>query len=333
MRLKTLAYLILIIIVLSQPTATFQYAYQGLYQWAVKMVPTLFPFMMISSVMIYSGADIELGHLLSHLLKRVYHYSEYGLYAIFIGFLCGFPMGAKVVSELYENDKISQAEAQSLLGFCNNIGPAYFLGIILPILGECGYHNKLPFLFGMYGIPAVYGILLSRRYTKHSSFTEITPNSKKIQNTYSNNKNNKNTNSNNPHYNKPIPLPSIIKKACLENTQSLILLGGYITFTNSFRILLDFIPIAANGKSVLSSFIEIIGGVQSIYITTLSSAEKVFWTMTALCFSGISCLLQTSSFLEKSNLSLFQYLKNKVFITGVSAIYYIVILVLMNPFH
>ena len=100
MRLKTLAYLILIIIVLSQPTATFQYAYQGLYQWAVKMVPTLFPFMMISSVMIYSGADIELGHLLSHLLKRVYHYSEYGLYAIFIGFLCGFPMGAKVVSAL-----------------------------------------------------------------------------------------------------------------------------------------------------------------------------------------------------------------------------------------
>ena len=126
MRIKTFVWLILIIAVLSHPDATFQYAYEGLYQWAVKMVPTLFPFMMISSIMVYSGADLELGRMLSIPLKRVYRYSTYGLYAIFMGFFCGFPMGAKVVSELCEHKKLSKEEAVSLLGFCNNIGPAYF---------------------------------------------------------------------------------------------------------------------------------------------------------------------------------------------------------------
>ena len=70
MLLKTLVWLVLIIAVLSHPDTTFQYAYEGLYQWAAKMVPTLFPFMMISSIMVYSGADLELGRMLSLPLDR-----------------------------------------------------------------------------------------------------------------------------------------------------------------------------------------------------------------------------------------------------------------------
>lgn len=309
-RLKTIAYLLLLIMVLSQPSSTFQYAYSGLYQWAVKMVPTLFPFMMISSIMLYSGIDIELGRIISRLLSRAYCYSEYGLYAIFIGFLCGFPMGAKVVSELYENGKISRGEAESLLGFCNNIGPAYFLGIILPMLGECGFHNKLPFIFGMYGIPALYGIILSRIYHKRK-----------------NNANEQNNFAQTKVQSQPQPsLPSLLKRACLENTQSLILLGGYITFTNAFRVSLDFLPLSDNVKAIVSSLIEIIGGVQTIYLTDMTNAVKVFCIMTALCFGGISCFLQASSFLEGSKLSLTDYLKHKLIITAVSGLYYLILL-------
>ncbi len=303
-RIKTVVYLCLLVLVLSRPGSTFQYAYSGLYQWAVKMVPTLFPFMMISSIMLYSGIDIELGRMAGLALKRIYHYSEYGLYAIFIGFLCGFPMGAKAVSELYENGKISKAEAQSLLGFCNNIGPAYFLGIILPMLSECGFSNKLMFIFGMYGIPAVYGIILSRIYIAKNKGGRAEPNPVKTATL-------------------PAPsLPSVLKRACLENTQSLILLGGYITFTNTFRVSLDFLPLSPSAKAVISSFIEIIGGVQAVYTTDLTNKVKVLCIMTALCFSGISCFLQTSCFLESAKLSISNYLKHKIIITAISAAYY-----------
>lgn len=272
------------------------------------MVPTLFPFMMISSIMVYSGADLELGRILSIPLKRIYKYSTYGLYAIFMGFFCGFPMGAKVVSELCENNKLSKEEAISLLGFCNNIGPAYFLGIIIPILHACGYQNTLPFLFGMYGIPAIYGIFSSRRFAKLQSDNVLY---EKTQ-----------TDNTREH----LSLTNCLKRACAENTQSLIMLGGYITFTNAFRIFLDFFHLSDNIKRVLSSFLEIMGGVQTVYTSSLMPPYKILWIMTALCFSGISCLIQTSSFLEKVHLPLAAYIKNKIIITLISFGYYALVL-------
>ena len=314
MLLKTLTYLILIIIVLSHPDATFQYAYQGLYQWASKMVPTLFPFMMISSIMVYSGADLELGHMLNRVMKKIYGYSSYGLYAIFMGFFCGFPMGAKVVSDLYEGNKLCKEEAQSLITFCNNIGPAYFMGIIIPILHKSGYRTILPFVFGMYGIPALYGIVMGHFYSKRCAGS----------NTYFSNK----VNHTAQHVKQS--LATTLKQSCVDNTQALIILGGYITFTNAFRIFLDFLPLSVNSKSILSSFLEIIGGVQAIYTTTLSAQQKVFWIMTALCFGGVSCILQTSSFLEKSGLSIFHYIKHKVMLTIISAMYYYILIQLYH---
>lgn len=315
MLFKTLAYLLLIIIILSRPDAVFQYAYEGLYQWAAKMVPTLFPFMMISSIMVYSGADLALGQMLNCVLKRIYPYSSYGLYAIFMGFFCGFPMGAKVVSELYENQKLSKLEAESLLAFCNNIGPAYFMGIIIPILHTCGYHHTLPFLFGMYGIPAIYGIFIGHLTAAKVQKTQNLNTCSEIL-------------SQNPHETPKLSLAAALKKSCMDNTQSLIILGGYITFTNAFRILLDLVPLSANSKNILSSFLEIIGGVQAIYTTVIPSAQKIFWIMTALCFGGISCILQTSSFLEKTELSITRYLKHKLVITVISASYYFIITIL-----
>lgn len=306
---KTLAYLILIIVVLTHPDDTFKYAYQGLYQWATRIVPTLFPFMMISSLMVYSGADMELGNLLNKMLKKLYKYSNYGLYAIFMGFFCGFPMGAKVVSDLYEQNKISKSEANTLIAFCNNIGPAYFMGIIIPILHKFGYSKTFPFIFGMYGIPAIYGVIIGLIYSKnpenHNFLTQNTAVGL----------NKTNTNSLTP--------AAIIKKSCIDNTQSLIILGGYITFTNAFRIFIDFIPVSVPVRDVMSAFIEITGGVQTIYAAALPQNTRIFWIMTALCFGGISCIMQTGSFLEKSGLSIACYIKHKLLMTFISSLYYL----------
>ena len=197
------------------------------------MVPTLFPFMMISSIMVYSGADLELGRMLSHVLRKIYRYSSYGLYAIFMGFFCGFPMGAKVVSDLYDKEKISKSEAEALLAFCNNIGPAYFMGIIMPLLRACGYHNTLPFVFGMYGIPAIYGIVIGRFHAARTEMTGVTMKSSRGE----------------EH-----SLAATLKKSCVDNTQSLIVLGGYITFANAFRIFLDFMPLSGNCKIFCQAF-------------------------------------------------------------------------------
>jgi sporulation integral membrane protein YlbJ len=309
--LKTIIYIILIIIFLIYPEATFNYASSGLYNWATRIVPTLFPFMMISSLMAMSGADYELGSLLGKIFKKIYHFSNYGLYAIFMGFFCGFPMGAKVVSELYGQGKITAKEANALLAFCNNIGPGYFAGIIIPIIQALGYTNTLPFIFGMYGIPAIYGIIIGLA-TRHKNNT--------LEQTQTPQGNTK----------APLSLMNSIKMSCSENTQSIIILGGYITFTNAIRIILDLIPLRTVYKNIISAFIELTGGVQLIYQTALPPSAKLFFIMTALSFGGISCIMQAGSFLEKLGLSLPSYIKHKLITTSILTVYYIIILSLLH---
>ena len=41
----------------------------------------------------------------------------------------GYPLGAKTVSNLYRDKKLTAQDANSLLLFCNNTGPAFFLGV------------------------------------------------------------------------------------------------------------------------------------------------------------------------------------------------------------
>lgn len=281
----------------------------GLEQWALKIVPTLFPFMMLSSIILESELDIEIGKILSPLFRKIYLYSPYGLYAAFMGFLCGFPMGAKVVSELVQKNRISKKEAQSLLSFCNNISPAYFVGIIIPILHACKIEKIYPFIFGMYGIPAIYGCIMSQVYNYSNKKQSLVKNETLTHNT-----------------NSEIKIPSILKNACINNTQSLIILCGYIMISNATRILLLYIPIDVDYKNICSCFIEIISGIQNVYLSSLDIPDKILWIMISLCFGGLSCILQTSSFIETSGLSITNYIKHKLILTFVSMVYYSIII-------
>ena len=50
--------------------------------------------------------------------------------AFVLGFIGGYPVGAKTVIALYENGNCSKVEAERLLSFCNNSGPAFIFGVV-----------------------------------------------------------------------------------------------------------------------------------------------------------------------------------------------------------
>ncbi len=305
-------YIIFIGILLIFPEITVSYAYQGLVQWATRMVPTLFPFMMISSMMIYTGIDMYLVKLLRPVLQPLFPCTSNGLYAIFMGFLCGFPMGAKSSCDLRKNKKITKTEAEYLLSFCNNIGPTYFLGVVFPILQVCGYNQKIPFLFGIYMIPLIYGIILGRIQKKSSKSHDEMENLEPLE----------------PP--KGIAITTALRVSCFNSIQSILLLGGYVTFVNAFRIIPDIMGVSSKASAIVGSFLEIIHGIPGIYVNThISPAWKAFWIMVSLSFSGICCMLQTSSIIIEEELSMKKYIYHKSIITGISAMYYFIILILL----
>ena len=143
-------FLLLFFLMLTYPAESLYYAFTGLTLWFQKMIPTLFPFMILSGIMIRMNLTEYFSMLLTPLFKPLFSVNGNGAYCIILGFLCGFPMGAKVVADLYERGKLSHEEASRLLAFCNNIGPIYMISFVLPLLGLTG---KLPYLFGMPYIP------------------------------------------------------------------------------------------------------------------------------------------------------------------------------------
>ena len=148
--------------ILTHSSLSLAYAALGLNLWYEKMVPVLLPFMILSGTLIRMGMTDSLIRPVKPLFGRIFRLPGPGIYVILVGFLCGFPMGARTIADLRNRQELSSEEGQYLLAFCNNLGPVYFLGFVLPLL-----HRKLlfPYVFGMYGVPLLYGIGFRRKQT------------------------------------------------------------------------------------------------------------------------------------------------------------------------
>ncbi|MGM9618465.1 MAG: nucleoside recognition domain-containing protein [Oscillospiraceae bacterium] len=94
------------------------------------VLPSLFPFFVLSSLLLSLGVSETLGRLLSPLMTALFGLSGSGAGAFALGLIGGYPSGARAVSELYENHLCSREEAERLLGFCNNCGPAFLLSFV-----------------------------------------------------------------------------------------------------------------------------------------------------------------------------------------------------------
>ena len=106
-----------ILLLLTNPVNSAMLVNTGLTTWYKHMIPALFPFMVLSGFLLRSGLSMQLSALLNPILGRIFRLSPNCIYVIIMGFLCGFPMGARVTAELLQNGKITRKEAEFLIAF------------------------------------------------------------------------------------------------------------------------------------------------------------------------------------------------------------------------
>lgn len=318
MKLLSILFIILVFCILTNSKLSLSYATLGLELWFQKMIPTLLPFMILSGIMVRLKLTDKISMIAYPVIRPVFKVRKNVCYAMLMGFLCGFPMGAKVVDDLYSREMITKREAEYLLSFCNNIGPVYFCGFVLPLLER---RLVFPYLFGMYGIPLLYGLAL--RYTL---FKDLNQEIKNIQ------------------------LRTRILKACesagkpscakvptackftgkssfteqfLEtvnssihsSVQSILMLGGYMILFN----LLNLLPHLLMGQPpvLIAPLFEITGGLSML------QASLPLYSLLALSFGGISCIAQTYSCIGQSDLSITHYVLHKIVLTFFNALFYL----------
>jgi len=93
-------------------------------------IPSLFPFMVVSELVVRSGAGTWLGRLCAPLLRRIFGVGEAGGTVILLGTLCGFPVGAKSAASLYDEGKISPRELSRLLCIANQPSSAFVTSVV-----------------------------------------------------------------------------------------------------------------------------------------------------------------------------------------------------------
>ena len=94
------------------------------------ILPSLFPFFVLSALLSRLGFPEYLGRLISGAASKLFNVSGQGASALIVGLTGGYPMGASYIADMRQNGSISTEEAEKLLGFCNNSGPAFIVGVV-----------------------------------------------------------------------------------------------------------------------------------------------------------------------------------------------------------
>lgn len=103
---------------------------EGLGLCARTVIPSLFPFFVVTSLLLQLGLADELQRLAAPFMGPLFRLRGVCAMPVLTGLVGGYPTGAKTAAELYEQGQITRREAELLLGFCDNCGPAFLVSYV-----------------------------------------------------------------------------------------------------------------------------------------------------------------------------------------------------------
>lgn len=265
----------------------------GLLLWFNVIIPNLLPFIILSNLIIALNAASYITFLFAPILKLLFGLSKDGSYAVITGFLCGYPMGAKVTADLVTNKKISHAEGTYLLGFCNNVSPVFIINYIVNETFQSSTLLKPVFII-LYSSPIICAfitrILYYRRtFDKEKSFSLYPCDT----NTTADFK--------------------LIDTAIMNGFETITKLGGYIILFAILSQMLIHLPLQNLFlKYYIISLTEITNGISVVASSALSFHKKFIIVLSSVSFGGISCVAQTQSMIKNSGLSIGNYILSKI---------------------
>ena len=116
----------MVLLILDTKTA-FQGAYDGIQLCIATVIPSLFPFMILSGIITKALGGRSVPFLkLPGKICRIPAGSEI---LLFTGLVGGYPIGARCIAQSYQNGQLTKEDAERMLGFCSNAGPAFIFGM------------------------------------------------------------------------------------------------------------------------------------------------------------------------------------------------------------
>lgn len=307
-------------------------AKNGLTLWTTCVVPSLFPFFIMTNLLSQTKVVEFTGKLLDKFMRPLFNVPGIGGFAFVMGLISGYPVGAKIVADFREDGKVTKDEGERLLAFTNNSGPLFILSSVgIALFGDTS--TGLLLLCTHILSCITVGIILGK-FSKKSD-AEFR---KRHDATYPS----KNVTLRN--------LGSILGDSINNSISTILMIGGFVViFSVIISILnqthvLDFIskffnPILATlgfdldfAKPLVSGIIELTNGVNQVAnISIKAISQNVVLCAFLLGFGGFSVLLQVFSIVAKTDLSMKKYVIGK-FLQGIFAAIYTFLALKFLPF-
>ena len=283
---QSIGMIVLFFIMLLFPKDVFEGASSGLLLWFQIILPTLFPFLLISNLLLSTGSMDILANVLGKPFSYIFGVSKSSCFSIVTGFLCGYPMGAKTAADLVRKNYISKNEGEYLLSFCNNGSPVFIINFIV---WKTLKRNDLilPTMTILMISPVIISFL-TRRFYKFDK----RPGKKK-------------------NYAVKWDFGEI-DEAIMNGFEIMVKVGGYIMLFSVLLILCGKIENTSAFYSVLLSSLEMTNGLHMLGSKELAFEIKYPAVLALASFGGWCSIAQTKCVVQNSGFRIGRYIIEKL---------------------
>lgn len=141
------------------PRESLEAGLTGVSIWWDVLFPSLFPFFVVSELMLGFGIVHFFGTLLDPMMRPMFRLPGPGGFVMAMGFASGYPVGARLTSQLWESHLVNRSESERLIAFTTTADPIFLIGAVA--VGFFGDAALAPILaVSHYGGAVLVGILL-----------------------------------------------------------------------------------------------------------------------------------------------------------------------------
>ncbi len=267
--------------------------------WKNNIFPSLFPFFLLSELLIQYGFVEFLGELLKPVMNRIFRISNQAAFIFVMSIISGFPSNAKYTKALLEEHKINEKEATKILTFTHFSNPLFILGTVsITFLGnrEVGFL----ILFCHYITNLILGLLFRNYYPSPKTDCRVSIRKAITNMTLARQK-------------KKVSFPLILTNALNHTIQTLLfILGVTTTFLIITTLINQHITLSTFHQSILNGFFEMTQGLKYVSLLNIPLKIKGILTVMILSFGGLSVHMQLIGILSKSKIRYFPYFTARV---------------------
>lgn len=302
----TIFVFVIILIIISNPEKFTNGTVSGLKLFFFNVLPGLFPFMLLTKLITEIGLVYQICQKLDKFSYKIFGTPGISIYAFLMSILSGYPLGSKIIADLYLKNQITEQDAKKMSIFCTTSGPIFIIGTVGTIM-----FKNYKFGIVLYASHILSSLLLGIAYNfftkrKNTNTNKIVIFQKQLQYEKSTN---------------------IISKCINETINSLFIVGAYITIFYLIGEVFEILNIFKILNSIFSKSFKIFGfnNIQSsgfIYgvlevtrgakiLSILPSSSSLILATGIVSFSGLSIIMQSMAFLKEAKIKAHNFIFSK----------------------